>query len=358
VIRRRILASRFLAVLLVAVFTVGGAVAGWAVEQAKGPQFQASTDVLVRFWSVESFMLSGQSTQVTSADVADAATLASSRDVLDRAAAELHDGQTGHDLAADVVVTPSATSNAVSITATATDAGTAKRTSAAVAAAMIAALKDRITASSQGLTGVDSDLSTQLQQRADVLNTSVRPLVALATSDAQQTAPTTKSLIAFAIVGLAAGTLLVVGVRFARPTIDEARVAQRLVGRPAVPFRLSSGSPETYRLVRRLLDDRTRGSILFVPVDGAAEKAAAAVADWARTRSADWDHTRGADDQEAGRIVSGAEPALTVLAPRPGTDQVAAVLLVVPRGTPRRAVSDAVTLLSSWRPADAVVVTT
>jgi hypothetical protein len=125
-----------------------------------------------------------------------------------------------------------------------------------------------------------------------------------------------------------------------------------------VPFSLASGGPETYRLVRRLLDDRPRGSILFVPVDAAAEKAAAAAADWARTRSADWDHTRGTERQEAGRIVSGAEPALTVLAPRPGTDQIAAVLLVVPRGTARRAVSDAVTLLSSWRPADAVVVAT
>lgn len=349
-IRRRILASRVLAALLVALFTVGGAAAGWAVEQAKGPQFRASTDVLVRFWSVESFLLSGQSTQVTSADVADAATLASSRDVLTRAAAELHDGRTASDLATKVAVTPSATSNAVSIAATATDARTAKRTSEAVAAAMISALKDRITASSEGLTGVASDFRTQIQQRADVLETSVRPLVALATSDAQRTAPTSKSLIAFAIVGLAAGTLLVVGVRFSRPTIDEARVAQRQVGRPAVPFRQQSGSPDAYRLVRRLLDERPSGSILFVPVDAAAEKTATTVADWARTRSA--------GDQEAGRIVAAGEPAVTVLAPRPGNDQVAAVVLVVPGGTPRRTLDDAVTLLTTWRPADAVVVVT
>lgn len=347
-IRRRILASRWTAVLLVAAFTLGGAAAGWAVEQAKGAQYQASTDVLVRFWSVESFMLSGQSAQVTSTDVADAATLAGSRDVLDRAAAQLADGQTGSDLAKEVVVTPSDTSNAVTIAATAHDPRTAKQTSEAVATAMIAALKDRISASSQGLTGLSSDFRTQLQQRADVLNTSVHPLVALATSDARQTAPTTKGLIAFAIVGLAAGTLLVVGVRFARPTIEEARVAQRLVARPAVPFSPSSGSAEAARLVRRLLDDRARGSILVVPVDGESEKAAREVAEWARARSA--------DDREATRIVCAAEPAGAVLAPRPGSDEVAAVLLVVPRGTPRRVLGDAVTLLSTWRPADAVVV--
>jgi capsular polysaccharide biosynthesis protein len=350
VIRRRILSSRVMAVLLVAVFTVAGAAAGWAVEHAKGPQYQASTDVLVRFWSVESFLLSGQSTQVTSADVADAATLASSRDVLDRAATQLDDGQNASDLAGEVVVTPSATSNAVSIAATATDASTAEQTSEAVAKAMIAALEDRITASSAGLNDVSSDFQVQLQQRAEVLNKSVRPLVALATSDAQQTAPTTKSLIAFAIVGLAAGTLLVVGLRFARPTVEEARVAQRLVERPAVPFSPASGSPEAARLVRRLLDDRPRGAILVVPVDGEAEKAARAVADWARTRSA--------DALEATRIVSAAEPAGAVLAPRPSPGEVAAVLLVVPRGTARRTLGDAVTLLSTWRPADAVIVAT
>lgn len=303
-------------------------------------------------------MLSGQSSQVSSADVADAVTLAGSRGVLDQAAALLHDGQTGKDLASRVAVVPSATSNELTITATEHDARSAKQTSAAVAAAMIAALRDRITASSEGLTGVASDFRTQIQQRADVLNTSVRPLVALATGDPQQTAPTTKSLIAFAIVGLAAGTLLVVGVRFGRPTVEEARVAQRLVGRPAVPFRRHAGSPDAYRLVRRLLDERGRGSILLVPVDEKAEKSAAAVADWARTRSSDWNHTRSADEQEAGRIVSVSEPAVTVLAPRPGADQVAAVLLVVPKGTTRRAVDDAVTLLNTWRPADAVVVAT
>lgn len=348
-IRRRILsAPRWVAFLLVALFTVAGAGAGWAVEHARGPQWQASTEVLVRFWSVESFLLSGQSTPVSSADVADAATLASSRDVLDRAASRLGDGRTGSDLATEVVVTPSATSNAVSIAATETDPATARKTSEAVAAAMIAALQDRITASSQGLTGVNSDFQTQLRQRVEVLDKSVHPLIALVTTDPQQTAPTKKSLIAFAIVGLAAGTLLVVAVRFTRPTVEEARVAQRLVERPAVPFAPSGDSPEAARLVRRLLDDRPSGSVLVVPVDADAEKTAAAFTDWARTRSS--------DAAEAARLVSSPEPVGAVLSPRPGPAEVAAVLLVVPRGTTRRALGDAMTLLGSWRSADAVVV--
>jgi capsular polysaccharide biosynthesis protein len=348
VIRRLLSARRWVAVVLVVLFTVAGAAAGWAVEHAKGPQYQASTDVLVRFWSVESFLLSGQSTPVSSADVADAATLAGSRDVLDRAAASLADGRTATDLAATVVVTPSAVSNDVSIAATAKDPKTASRTSEAVATAMIAALQARITSSSAGVADTTSDFQTTLTQRADVLTHSVHPLVALATTDPKQTAPTTKSLVAFAIVGLAAGTLLVVGARFTRPTVEEARVAQRLTERPAVPFSRHSGSPEAGRLVRRLLDDRPNGSILIVPVDAEAEKSAREFADWARTQTS--------SSFESGRIVSSPEPAGAVLAPRPTAGEVAAVLLVTPRGTARRTLADAVSLLSPWRSADAVVV--
>jgi capsular polysaccharide biosynthesis protein len=348
VISRLLSARRWVAVLLVALFTVAGAAAGWAVEHAKGPQYQASTDVLVRFWSVESFLLSGQSTQVSSADVADAATLAGSRDVLDRAAARLADGRTGSDLAKVVVVTPSAVSNDVSIAATAKDPATASRTSEAVATAMIGALQDRITSSSAGFSDGNSDFQNTLTQRADVLTHSVHPLIALATTKPKQTAPTTKSLVAFAIVGLAAGTLLVVGARFARPTVEEARVAQRLTERPAVPFSRSSGSPEAGRLVRRLLDDRPHGSILIVPVDVEAEKSAREFADWARTQTP--------TAAESVRIVSSPEPAGAVLGPRPTPADVAAVLLITPRGTARRTLADAMSLLSPWRSADAVVV--
>ena len=347
--KRRILsAPRWVAVLLVVGLTAIGGAAGWTVEHARGPQWQASTDVLVRFWSVESFLLSGQSNPVSSADVADAATLAGSRDVLDRAAKALHDGRTGTDLGKDVTVAPSDTSNAITIAATGTTATSASKASEAVATSMIEALQDRIEASSRGLaTDGSSDFQGQLQQRADVLTRGVRPLVALATSEPEQIAPASKTMVAFAIVGLAAGTLLVIGLRFARPAVEQARVAQRMVSRPAVPFG-DDGSPDAARLVRRLLDDRPRGTILVLPVDAEAEKSAREFADWARGRSA--------DASEANRVVSAPEPAGAVLSPRPGPTDVAAVLLVVPKSTPRRVLADAVTLLSSWRPADAVIV--
>lgn len=347
--RRLLSAPRWAAVLFVLLFTVGGAVAGWAVEHAKGPQFQASTDVLVRFWSVESFLLSDQSTPVSSSDVVDAATLASSLDVLNRAATALDDGRTGAELGNAVEVVPASASNDVNITATASDPATARRTSTAVANAMIAALDDRIKASIAGLPG-GTEFQSGVFQRAEVLMKSVRPLVALTTGPAKQTAPTTKSLVAFAIVGLAAGTLLVLGARFARPTVEEPRVAQRLAQRPAVPFSLNSGSPEAGRLIRRLLDERPRGSILVLPAEADSEKTAETFAEWARAQTSSVD--------EARRIVTKPEPAGAVLAPRPNGNEVAAVLLVAPGGTARRTLSDAMSLLKPWRPADAIVVPT
>lgn len=341
--------SRRAGVALTLGLALAGAGGGYALEQSRGEQYEASTDVLVRFWSVESFLLTGQSSPVSSADVSDAATLGASRDVLDRAAGRLDDGRDGADLAGVVSVTPSTSSNAVSVTAGGTDAAGAQDASEAVAAAMIEALRDRITASAEGLSADDTgEFATLLDQRARVLTESVQPLVALATGDARQTAPTYQTVAAFGIVGLAAGALLAIGARVARPGIEEPRVAQRLVERPAVGFG-GGGSPEAARLVRRLLDDRPKGAVLVVPVDAGAEKDARSFVEWARKRST--------DVAEAARLSAVAEVAGAVLAPRPRAGEVAAVLLLAPKGTARRALADAATLLAAWQPVDAVVVT-
>ena len=79
-----------------------------------------------------------------------------------------------------------------------------------------------------------------------------------------------------------------------------------------------------------------------------AEKAAQTFAEWARKRSA--------DGSEASRVVAATDPAGVVLSPRPAAGQVAAVVLVAPRGTARRALADAATLLAPWQAVDAVVV--
>jgi|1186.fasta_scaffold33606_2 capsular polysaccharide biosynthesis protein len=340
---------RLFAVLLIAVLTVAGGAGGWLAGRMQGPQYQATTQVLVQFWSINSFLLTGQGDTVGSSDVADAAALATSTDVLDAAARRLDDGRTGAELAGDVTATPGVTSHAVSIVATATTAADARTASAEVAAAMIESLDQRISDTAEGVAGTgDSTFAALVQQRAQVLTSSVKPLQALATGEPQQTAPTMKTPVALAMVGLAAAVLILVALTFARPVVGRAREVQRLVELPAVPFAEPLGGAEASGLVRRLFDTRTTGSIVVVPVDAAAEKSARAFAEWMRAR------TR--DAAEAARIVSTPDPAGTVLAPRPAGDALGAVVLVAPRGTPRRALTDAVALLSTWRSADAVVV--
>lgn len=340
---------RLLAAALVAGLAVVGAAGGWLVGRASGPEYQATTQVLVQFWSINSFLLTGQGDTVSSTDVADAATLATSSDVLDAAARRLDDGRTGADLGKDVTATPGVASHAVSIVATGTTAAGARNASKDVAAAMITSLNQRISDTATNLSdNADGDFPALVQQRAKVLTASVQPLQALATGQPEQTAPTTKTPIALGVVGLAAGVLILVGLTFARPVIGRAREVQRLVELPAVPFAEPLGGPEASALLRRLFDTRQKGSVVIVPVDASAEKAAREFAEWART------HTR--DAAEAARIVGAPDPTGTVLGPRPTADKLGALVLVVPQGTPRRALTDAVALLGTWRAADAVVV--
>jgi capsular polysaccharide biosynthesis protein len=270
--RRTIRRTRWIAGLLVAGLTVLGVASGWAVEQARGAQFQASTDVLVQFWSVQGYLLTGQGSTVSTQDVADAATLATSPDVLDLAASRLGKGTDGAALSPAVTVTPQLVSHGITIVATEKTAADAERTSQAVATAMTDTLTQRIGRTAAGLSDVaGGDFRTVLEQRAQVLTNSIQPLQVLRTGTAQQTSPTPKTPIMLGVVGLAAGVLLVIGLVFGRPVVGRARDAQRLVELPSVPFETPQGGPRAGRLLRRLLESRPEGRILIVPVDADAE---------------------------------------------------------------------------------------
>lgn len=347
--RRTVRRTRWLAGLLVVGLTLVGVAGGWALERHRGPRFTATTDVLVQFWDVQTFLLTGQGGTVSSQDVADAATLATSGNVLDLAASRLGDGRNVEALAADVTATPEVFGNGITITATGTTASSAERTSSAVAAALSDTLQARIRNGAAGLAGTSSgDFGALVRQRAAALSSSVQPLQVLRTAAAQQTGPSMKTPAMLGIVGLAAGVLLVIALVYARPVVTRPRDVQRLTELPAVPFDVRSGSPAAARLVRRLLDVRPQGRVLFVPVDDGAEKTAEVFADWARHRTD--------SPEEAARLVAVPEPAGTVLDPRPAPGAVSAVVLVAPAGVARRTVADAVALLRTWRAVDAVVV--
>ena len=339
------------AALLLVVLTAAGLVGGWLLQEVRGPSYEAQTNVLVQFGQVQAFLLTGQSTAVSTSDVADAATLATSPDVLDLAADRLDDGRDGDELSAVVTATALASSsNGFTITATGSTAEEAQQVSEAVARAATDTQQQRISESAANLAALaDGDLKTTIQQRAQVLVTSVQPLEVLRTAAATSSGSAVVSSLALGIVGLAAGVLLVIAVTFARPVVSRPRDAQRLTDLPSVAFEPGQPNAEAGQLVRRLLDTRP-GDVLLVPVDLGAQKSAEVLAEWARSRA------EGAAD--AARLTVGTEPVTAVLDPRPPAPADMAVVLVAPRGTSTRTVSDAVSLLGTWRAADAVVVTT
>ncbi len=345
--RRLVSARRRIAVPLVLGLCALGVAAGVAVEQRRGEQWQATSTVLVQFWAIEPYLLGGQVGQVTPLDVVDAAAFAESEEVLDLVVDELDDGRDRAELADDVTATAQTASHAVSIVAGAPDPESARATAEAVADAMSDSLQERIDAASSPGSGA----TPELQDRAAALSGSLQPLQDLGTGEPSKVSPTAKTPVALGIVGFAAGSLLVIGMTFAGPTLLGARDAQRLVHLPTVSFHRSrhgagEGTDAT-RLVHLLFDERPVGSVLVVPVRSGAEEAAERFLEWARESAR--------DDTERKRLVLWREPTSAVLGTRPDPEEVAAVLLVVPRGTTRNELTDAVGLLRPWRAPDAVV---
>ena len=197
---------------------------------------------------------------------------------------------------------------------------------------MIDALQDRITASADGLSAEDNgEFAVLLDQRARVLTESVQPLVALATGDAAADRPDVP---------------------------DRGRVRHRRPGRrrpaghrrplrPAehrgAPGRASGSSSVPPSASAATAARRPRGWSADCSTTGRRARCSSSRSTPTRrrtpARSSSWARKRSTDVAEAARLSSVAEPAGAVLAPRPKTDEVAAVLLLAPKGTARRALS-------------------
>ena len=339
--------SRRAGVVLLTVLLVLGAGAGVAVEFTRGEQWRSSTDALVRTWSVDSLLLSGATTDVGTSDQADAAVVAVSQEVLGRAAADLDDGRAGQAQSEDVTATPVASSHIVTITATGRTAAEAETTSEAVAEAFAGYVRTTLTDAAAGLLATEAGQNTpEIQVRAQLLSSTLQPVEVFRTAQPTQTSPSVQTPIALGVVGLALGALVLLGLSMLRPAVTSARDAQRQVGLPAAAFDGERG-PDTARLIARLRETRPEGKLLFAPISAEAEKTGVELVEWIRSRSG---------DEAASRIELAPEPTGAVLADRPAAGEVAALILVVPAGTPRSDLTDGVALLAPWRAPDAVVV--
>lgn len=336
------------AAILLAVLLVLGVGAGIAIEAVRAPQWQASTDALIRTWSVESLLLTGQPTPVETEDQADAAVVAVSQTVLTRAAEALGEGGDWTELAERVTAVPVPTSHFLTITATGRDEQAAVRTSEAVATAFAQVMRENLTAAADGLVSTQAgEDDPAIRLRTQLLTWTLQPIQVFRTTQPERLTPSVQTPIALGIVGLAIGGLVILAMTLLRPSITGARDAQRLLALPAVGFG-PTGSPDTARLIARLLDAHPKGALLVAPVTAEAEKHGQQVFDWIRERL---------DDSGADRVQLVPEPTGAVLGRKPRGADVAALVLVVPEGTARQDVSDAEALFSAWRAVDAVVVT-
>lgn len=332
--------------VLLGVLAVLGVAAGMLVNVIRPPQWQASTDALVRTWAIDSLLISGQATPVTTEDQVDASTVATSQEVLTAAATRLADGRTWTDLEQTVTATPAEASHFVTITATARDAPTAQATAEAVANAFADLARQNLTAAAAGLTATAAgkgDPSVVL--RGELLTTSLQPIQVYRTTQPKKLAPNVQTPIALGIVGLAIGGLALIVLFLARPSIGGARDAQRATSLPAVGFRPDDGA-SVARLIARLSDVRPDGALLVCPVDAASEKAGLQLVEWIRERRP--------DGQEVTLLP---EPTGAVLSAKPRGSRVSALVVVAPHGTGREDLRDAISLLSAWRDVDAVIVT-
>lgn len=335
--------------MLMGLLLLLGVLTGIVVELVRPPLWQASTDTLIRTWSVDSLLLTGQPTPVETADQADAAVVAVSQTVLERAAEQLGEPD-WVALSQRVTAEPVPTSHFVTITATGPDEDSAVRTSETVATAFAEVLRDNLTDAAEGLRSTQvGDGDPEIQLRVQLLTWTLQPVQVYRTTEPEQLTPSIRTPIALGVVGLAVGALLLLAATLLRPTVGSARDAQRLLSLPAAPFERPGGSPETARLVARLLEANPTGDLYVAPVTADAEKAGVELVEWIRER-------RG-PDYGTTRVQLIPEPTGAVLGAKPKRGDVAAMLLVVPAGTPRQDVTDAAALLAWWRATDAVVVT-
>jgi capsular polysaccharide biosynthesis protein len=341
--------ARAAAVILVSL-TVLGVAAGLLLNLVQAPKWTATTNVLVRAASVDGLVLTGTAYPISIADQIDESALATSQDVLTQAAQELNVRGGLTELQRHVTAAPQGSSHVLEIKATGPDAATAQRTADVVAAIFVTKTQQRLASFAASLPPAASPLTanSEVLHRAELITRTLQPLQVFHGEQPTQVS-SVRAPTALGIVGLAAGALVVLALTFLGRRIDRPRDAQRLLSLPAVHYDRHQGGPAAARLVRNLLYGRTPGELLVCPVDIDAEKDAMRFADWTREQDQDTPNHRV-------RLMP--EPTSTVIGARPELGETAGLLLVVPRGTSRQVLADTAALLATWRPVDAVVITT
>lgn len=290
------------AVLLVA-FTLLGAGAGVLVGVAKGPQWKATSTVLVQ-WTpsdVLSLLLNGSATQVGPDDLTDVAGSIDNPAVLSAVATRLGDGSTSDEISRSLSADPVAASHLITITATATTGERAESIAGAAANTLAAVEKAAVTAATGNLpaAGTSPD-AAQLQLRAQLVGSRVDPVRLMGRTSAVRTSPSSTTPVALAVVGLAAAGLIVIGLSL-RGTRRQQAVGIRLV--PLVRLPRGASTADTVAAATGALPGWPHAAITIEPVGDDARPAAERLALRLRSERATLSRGVGVGEPEDGSIV-------------------------------------------------------
>jgi capsular polysaccharide biosynthesis protein len=376
------------AVAIMGVLLVLGALVGLFVGHTQAAVYQASDQALIEVWSVDSLVLTGQSSDLTSDDESDAATIVTSRAVLDVAVANLREnGLTADDLRTDITATPSTTSHFVTIAVTGSSSAQASSRLSAVGKAFVKVARNKVLAAATRLAALpDSQLGSSgsaastIKTRASLVAKTVQPVVLYPAGAPKRVgAGVTSSVIAGAIVGLALGALLVVALSFSSPKVATAQGAFTQLGLPGLDWRVGSGPVGSDQAADLAViagadlvavcaagpDDEAAAQDVYLwlsehsaqPAGSAQRLGPLATADAATGRVAGRSRSARSDTHPATpRVIKMRSPASGMAVARPDAADVDALLLVCASGHRTADVERAADALTQWRHIDAIVV--
>lgn len=342
-----------------------GALLGFLVNLIQPPKWSATTSVMIKVGQQDRYALNGDWSDPSYEQQIDLGSIATNQDALIAVARQLNLPDSLADLQKNTGAYPKGNSHVLVFSATQADPELAQRVADALATNFVESSQRNLEALLQSLPpepakpieddhpagtpavpppppGPDPDIVA----RAALLTNTIKPLQVFHDDLPNRPSPA-RTPAALAVVGLAAGALVVLALTFLGQRVDRPRDAQRLLSLPAVNYDRSGNCPDVERLVTAMIRAQPRSELLVCPVDPDSELAAVRFAGWVRKQG------EGKDDRIV-RLVP--DPTSAVVGARPAEGSVAGLLVVVPRGTPRQAVSDSIELLRTWVPASGVVV--
>lgn len=365
---RRIIVSLLIGAVIGAITAVG-------LGAATRSSYAADRSVLLRVWDIDALVLTGQTADISTADLSDAATIFTSSDVVDEARATLGDGDvTRSELVASISAAPSSSSNFIDLEVTGPTAAEADRRAQAVSAAFVLVVRTKVLASANQIadatTGTADEVPADIAARAEAI-ASLDPVQVYTTELTQRSGLSWLSLAGGgAVAGLALVAIVVVLLAFGPARLRRPADVLSVLGLPAATWDADadddadddgsdgidggSGNSREHGLTAELLDAARAGVVAICPARPEDVVVAEEFAMWlvaAEPRAT----PIGRNDNPSHGLVVIDPPASTLAVDRIEGHRVAVAVLVTQAGVACSAITQSAAVLYQWRTIDAVV---